>query len=105
MVGWSSIGQRATDRALKIKNARQVATTEDYAFNPDDLSDDVEENRIVPDGCHARFITNVGTELIDQRVALDVEKLRAYVLDEGNGTAWIVLGDIVGDIIQIAFNR
>jgi len=56
--------------------------------NPDDLSHETEENGIVSNGCHSCFLANVGTKLIDEWVALDVEEFRTNVLNECNCSTW-----------------
>ncbi len=89
----------------RTQNARQVAPPVGHALNPHHLTDDPEENGIASDIGDARLVANVGTELVDPRLAFDLLEFCTDILYECDGTLWIVLGDIGSNVVQIALDE
>lgn len=65
----------------------------------------MKEDGIAANGGHARFVADVRAELVVQRVMVDVVKLGADVLNEGDGADGVVLGDIISDVVQVTFDK
>ena len=83
----------------------QIATTESDALDAYHVADDAEQDHIVPMRAEARGVANLRPQAVHQGAFSDHLKSRADFGDEGNSAGGIILGDVVGDFLQVGFDK
>jgi hypothetical protein len=88
-----------------LKQGQKIAASVYYAFDPDGIRHRAKQNHIPSDNCHACALADFGPQLVEQGILSDGKDLRTYLAEKAYCPSWIVLRDVVGDSVKVAFDE
>ena len=80
---WQSADSSFSISRRRVEYRLKIAATVRHALDAHCLTDDAKQDRIVADRRHARFFAYARTQLVQQRIALNVQELRPSVFSTG----------------------
>ena len=88
-----------------LKQGRKIASSKDHSLYPDHLTDDMEQDHVTADDGQACVFTYLWPKLIEQRILADKTEFFADLTNEADGAYRIVLGNVVGNGLEIALDE
>jgi hypothetical protein len=90
---------------LLLKQSQKIAASVYYSLDPDGIRHRAKQNHVSSDNCDACAFADFGPQLVEQGILSDGKDLRAYLTEKAHRSSWIVLRDVVGDSVKVAFDK
>ena len=88
-----------------LKQGHKIAASVYYAFDPDGIRHRAKQNHVSSDNCDACAFADFGPQLVEQGILSDGKDLRTYLAEKAYCPSRIVLRDVVGDSVKVAFDK